>query len=130
MTLREGYQTTGVQNLGRMTDALHYALISSSPAGPGQAPVIKIFPAWPEEWDADFKLLARGNFLVTASSRAGKVVDLQLFSYSGSDCIIVNPWSGSKVIMYRNGKKSEKLTGSLLTFRTRTGERISLSPVH
>lgn len=49
MTLREGYQTTGVQNLGRMADALHYALINSSPPGPGKDPVITLFPAWPDE---------------------------------------------------------------------------------
>ena len=129
MTLREGYQTTGVQNLGRMADALHYALISSSPTGPGQDPVIKIFPAWPEEWDADFKLLARGNFLVTASFKGGKTGELHILSQSGSDCTIVNPWTGSAVILNRNGKRSEKLKGTLLTFKTKKGERITLSPI-
>jgi len=128
MTLREGYQTTGVQNLGRMADALHYALINSAPPGPGQDPVIQLFPAWPEEWDADFKLLARGNFLVTASSRGGSVTELELMSQSGSDCRLQNPWTGSAVILYRNGRRSEKLKGDLLTFKTKSGESISLVP--
>ncbi len=130
MTLREGYQTTGVQNLGRMADALHYALINSAPPGPGQEPIIQLFPAWPEEWEADFRLLARGNFLVTASARAGKVTDLRLLSQSGSDCRILNPWTGSAVILYRNGKRSDKLKGAVLTFKTKSGESISLTPVH
>ncbi|OFY66898.1 MAG: glycoside hydrolase [Bacteroidetes bacterium RBG_13_43_22] len=128
MTLREGYQTTGVQNLGRMSDALHYALINSSPPGPGKDPVVSLFPAWPEEWDADFKLLCRGNFLVESSFRDGKIVFLELLSQSGSACRIINPWTNSKVLLYRNGKKSERLSGNLLKFDTRSGERIKIIP--
>lgn len=129
MTLREGYQTTGVQNLGRMADALHYALINSAPPAPGKDPVIILFPAWPEEWDADFKLLARGNFLVTSSFRDGKISFLEIFSKSGSDCRIINPWPESVVTIFRNGKKSEKLKGNMLTFKTKADERIVLAPV-
>jgi hypothetical protein len=128
MTLREGYQTTGVQNLGRMADALHYALINSSPPGPAQDPVITLFPAWPEEWDADFKLLARGNFLVTSSFRNGKITHLEIFSGSGSECRLINPWPGSSVTVFRNVKKSESLRGNTLTFKTKPGEEIALSP--
>ncbi len=127
MTLREGYQTTGVQNLGRMADALHYALMNSSPPGPGEDPVIVLFPAWPDEWDAEFKLLARGNFLVTASFTDGNIKDVELFSGSGSDCRLVNPWPGSPVTIYRNEKKSETLKGNTLIFKTRQGELIRLS---
>lgn len=126
MTLREGYQTTGIQNLGRVADALHYALMNSSPPGPGEDPVIKLFHAWPEEWDADFKLLARGNFLVTSSSRGGRVTFLQLVSGSGSICRIINPWPGSKVAVFRNGRKSGTLQGNLLIFKTNKGETIGL----
>jgi len=128
MTLREGYQTTGVQNLGRMADALHYALVSSSPPGPAQDPVIQLFPAWPDDWEADFKLLCRGNFLVEASSRNGKVAFLEILSQSGSVCRLINPWKDLKVSLSRNGKKSENLSGQLLTFNTKKGERIRLAP--
>ena len=34
---------------------------------------IFLFPAWPEEWDVDFKLRAPGNTFVEASFRNGKV---------------------------------------------------------
>jgi hypothetical protein len=128
MTLREGYQTTGVQNLGRMADALHYALVNSAPPGPAKDPVIQLFPAWPDDWDADFKLLCRGNFLVEASYRNGKVTFLEILSQNGSVCRLINPWAGSKISVIRNGKKSETLSGHLMTFNTRTAERIRLTP--
>jgi hypothetical protein len=128
MTLREGYQTTGVQNLGRMIDALHYALINSSPPGPGKDPIIHLIPAWPDDWDADFKLLCRGNFLVTSSFRNGNVANLEIISQSGAECKLINPWQGSIIIIFRNGKKSEKLRGNMLTFNTKAGEKIDLIP--
>jgi hypothetical protein len=121
MTLREGY-------LGRMADALHYALISSSPPGPGKDPVISLFPAWPDEWDADFKLLARGNFIVTASFKDGKIEKAGLFSGSGSECRIMNPWPGKSVIISRDGRNSGKLKGNMLIFKTGKGENITLLP--
>jgi hypothetical protein len=126
MTLREGYQTSGVQNLGRMVDALHYALLNSSPPGPGKDPVIILFPAWPDEWDADFKLLARGNFLVTSSFKNGKIASLEILSKSGSVCQLKNPWKNTKVVLYRNGKRSERISGDLLVFKTRPDETIKI----
>ena len=129
MTLREGYQTTGVQNLGRMVDALHNALVQSSPPGPGKDPVINLFPAWPEDWEADFKLLCRGNFLVNSSFRDGRVSSLEIYSLSGSECRIINPWPGEKVILFRNNNKSETLTGKLLTFSTKINEHLNIAPV-
>ncbi len=128
MTLREGYQTTGVQNLGRAADALHYALVQSSPPGPGKEPVISLFPAWPEEWDADFRLLCRGNFLVECSIRNGKVALLRILSQSGSDCTLINPWPDKKITLFRDREKSGSLSGKLLTFRTKRNETITLSP--
>src|SRR5262249_51891791 len=71
MDLREGFQTNSVQRLGRAADTLHNALCQSAPAGPGQAPVIRVFPAFPREWDAAFTLLARGAFLVSSSIEGG-----------------------------------------------------------
>ena len=128
MTLREGYQTTGVQNLGRVADAIHYALINSAPPGPGKDPVISLFPAWPDDWDADFRLLCRGNFLVTSSFRNGKVVLLDILSQSGSQCRIINPWAGSKVTLYSNGMKSNTLTGNFFIINTKANETIRLVP--
>lgn len=126
MTLREGFQTTGVQNLGRVADALHYALVQSTPPAPGKEPVINLFPAWPDDWDASFRLLCRGNFLVSASFSNGTVSNVNIISNSGSVCRIINPWNARKVAIYRNGKKSGFLSGNLLVFRTGINEKISL----
>jgi hypothetical protein len=127
MTLREGYQTTGVQNLGRMADALHYALVRSSPQSPGSDPLIKLFPAWPEEWDAGFKLLCRGNFLVTASIIKGKIGNVEILSLSGAECKIINPWKDKKVNVSRNGKISGTISGNMLKLNTKINEVITLS---
>lgn len=101
---------------------------SSAPPGPGKDPVISLFPAWPDEWDADFKLLSRGNFLIESSYKNGKVVFVELLSQSGSVCAIINPWTDLKVQLYRNGKKSELISGKILTFKTGTGENIKIIP--
>jgi len=37
---------------------------------------IRLFPAWPKDWDVDFKLHAPGNTTVQATLRGGKVVHL------------------------------------------------------
>lgn len=127
MTLREGYQTTGVQRLGRVTDALHSALLQSAPAGPGQEPVIRLFPAWPDEWEGSFKLLARGGFLVSSSFKNGQVEFAEIVSQTGADCIIRNPWPGQRVNFYRNGQKQSLGDKSLFKIKTTKGDRIILA---
>ena len=126
MDLREGQQTTSVQRLGRAADALHNALCQSIPAGPGREPVIRVFPAWPKEWDAAFTLLARGAFLVSSSMAAGKIEFVEIQSQAGGECRLRNPWPESTVTLHRNGTKTEDLSGSLLTFPTAKGEIVSV----
>ena len=126
MTLREGYQTTGVQRLGRVADALHLALLQSALASPGQEPVIRLFPAWPDEWDASFKLLARGGFLVSSSFKNGQVESAEIISQAGADCMIRNPWPGKSVDLYRNGKKQSLGEKSLFRIKTTKGDHLVL----
>jgi Glycosyl hydrolase family 95 catalytic domain/Domain of unknown function (DUF5703) len=124
MTLREGYQTQGVERLGRVADALNIALCQSAPPEPGGDPIIYVFSAFPKDWNADFKLLARGNFLVTSSIKDGNIKFVELHSNSGALCRLHNPWDDGSVTLYRNGKKSETLSGSILTFDTEKDEDI------
>jgi len=107
MTLREGPQALDAQRLGRAAEALHVALLNSAPPAPAEDPVIQFFSAWPKEWDARFKLGARGGFVVTASIRGGQVESVELESLAGGECRVRNPWSGE-----------------LQRFTTRKGERI------
>jgi glycosyl hydrolase family 95 len=124
MTLREGPQALDAQRLGRAAEALHLALLQSTPPTPGGDPVIRVFPSWPKEWDASYTLLARGAFLVTSSIERGRIGFVELESQTGGECRLRNPWGDSEVTFYRDGKQSEKHRGSLLRFPTRKGERI------
>lgn len=119
MDLREGFQTTGVQRLGRVADALHNALCQSIPASPGKEPVIHLFPAWPIEWDAHFCLLARGNFLVTSRMYDGKIEFAEIVSNSGVQCNIRNPWREGKVVVYKNNKKILETSDNLISVSTK-----------
>jgi Glycosyl hydrolase family 95 catalytic domain/Glycoside hydrolase family 95, C-terminal domain len=128
MTLREGAQTTGLQRIGRAADALLMALCQSVPAGPAKDPVIRVFPAWPKEWDAAFTLLARGAFLVSSSMQAGQIEFVEIHSNAGQECHLQNPWPDKTVTLRRDGRKAEDLSGSLLTFSTTKNETIVVVP--
>ncbi|MBN1108632.1 MAG: hypothetical protein JXR66_02455 [Bacteroidales bacterium] len=49
---------------------------------------IFLFPAWPEEWDVDFKLHAPGNITVECSLKKGEIVSLEVTPVSGSKEVI------------------------------------------
>ncbi|MGM0531764.1 MAG: glycosyl hydrolase family 95 catalytic domain-containing protein, partial [Bacteroidota bacterium] len=118
MTLREGFQTTGVQRLGRMADALHLALFQSAPSEPGGKPVIRVFPAWPDNWDASFTLLGRGNFLITSSIQDNSVEFVEIKSFAGEICMVRNPWPDEIVSLYVDGKEIKSFEGELIEFST------------
>jgi hypothetical protein len=124
MGLREGPQAMDIERLGRASEALHYALLQSEPVEPGKDAILRVFPAWPAEWDAAFTLRARGAFLVTSSMRKGQIEFVELRSEAGAECRLRNPWPQSPVSLFRNGKKAEDLSGSLVTFATNRGETI------
>jgi len=129
MTLREGPGATDCQRLGQVTAGLHLALLQSSPPAPGKSPVIRVFGAWPAEWDAEFTLLARGAFLVTSAMRGGTIEFVELRSQAGGECGVRNPWGEKAVTLYRDGRRAEELNRSLLAFSTAKGETIVLVPV-
>jgi hypothetical protein len=105
MSLREGAQALDAQAFGRASEALHISLMQSNPPGPAEAPVIRLFPAWPNGWEAAFTLLARGAFLVTSSIRGGTVEFVELESLAGADCRLRNPWGDSEVTLYRDQRR-------------------------
>lgn len=128
MDLREGYQTTSVQRLGRAADTLHNALIQSVGAGPAELPVIRVFPAWPRDWDARFSLLARGGFTVSSAMHNGQIEVVHIHSQAGGECRLRNPWDGGPVAVYRENRPWLELEGSLLKFQTSAGEEFLLRP--
>jgi hypothetical protein len=124
LVIEEGPGNVDAERLGKACQGLHTALLQSVPPAPGRDLIIHVFPAWPKEWNAQYTLLARGAFLVTSSMREGEVEFVELRSQAGGECRLRNPWAMAKVTLYRDGKKSEDLTGSLLTFSTAKGENI------
>jgi len=128
LTLREGHQAIDAQRLGRAAEALHLALLQSNPAGPAGDPVLRVFAAWPTQWDAAFRLLARGAFLVASSIKSGHIEFVEIESLAGEECRLRNPWPQSVVVLFRDGRKSEESKGSLLQFSTRRGETILAAP--
>src|SRR4051794_18811304 len=126
MTLREGPQALDAQRLGRAAEALHIALLQSAPPEPGAEPVIRLFAAWPKDWNASFQLRARGAFLVRSSFENGSIRSVRILSERGAPCRLANPWPGSQISVIRNGAKSETLQGQILTFPSKKNEQIEL----
>ena len=125
MDLKEGVQTQCNERMGNASDALTMALCQSVPAGPAQPSVIRVFPAWPETWDADFKLLCRGNFLVSSAMHDGRIEFVEVHSQAGGRCQIHNPWDGEAAV-YRHGSLPKKIEAAILSFDTAKGDDIVL----
>jgi hypothetical protein len=115
-----------MQYLGSCSDALQQALLQCLAPKPGGDPILRVFPAWPTEWDAAFQLLAKGGFLVTSSMRRGQIEFVEVRSQLGGECTLRNPWVSDGATLYRNGRRVEDLTGSLLKLPTRRDEILIL----
>ncbi|MDR1593009.1 MAG: glycoside hydrolase N-terminal domain-containing protein [Prevotellaceae bacterium] len=90
--------------------------------------VIHLYPNWDKKINATFTTLrAAGAFLVSSKLANGTVFHLTIHSEKGGLCKLKNPWGTAKVLLIRNGKPSENLTGELLTFKTSVNERIVIS---
>jgi hypothetical protein len=122
MTLREGPQALDAQRLGRAAEALQLALLQSLPPVSAGEPVIRLFAAWPGDWDADFTLRARGAFVVRSSIRTGQIAFVEFRSMAGAPARLRNPWGAAPVTLYRNGQRWKQLEGPLLTFDTVRGD--------
>jgi len=128
LRLREGPGAIDAEHIGGLSMGIHQTMLDSSPASITNDEPIRIFNDWPKDWDAAFTLLARGAFLVSSSMEKGQVEFVEIRSNAGQACHLQNPWSEKAVTLYRNGKKAEDLSGSLLTFPTAKGETIVVVP--
>ncbi len=117
-----------VERLGTCGYALQEALRQSVPPHTGGEHVIRVFPAWPRQWDATFRLLAGGGFLVASAMRTGRIEFVELLSQLGGPCRLRNPWPKQAVVLHRDGKAAKTLSGDLLTFDTRKGENLLVLP--
>ncbi|MEI6972717.1 MAG: glycoside hydrolase family 95-like protein, partial [bacterium] len=116
-----GYQAHSIEHLGLLAMILQEALLQSVSPRPGAPEVISVFPAWPGAWDAEFRLLARGGFMVTASIRDGDVQFVEIESRLGGICRFRNCWRGSCGLSEGAGPRRQ-LNGHLVTFGTNPGK--------
>lgn len=88
--------------------------------------VLRLFTI-PKEHNASFKnIRAWGAFLVSARLNQGLVSDVVVKSEKGKPVTLLNPWPNQQVLLIRNGKKAETLSGSRITFSTKPDETIEL----
>jgi hypothetical protein len=128
LQLREGPGAIECQRLGNASYALSSALLQSFPPSVGENPVNHIFPAWPKEWDAQFTLPARDAFLISASMEKGEIEFVEIHSKKGGRCYIQNPWLGTDITLYRDGKRSKNISGKLLVLSAEIGETLTIAP--
>ncbi len=117
------FQAHSIEHLGLLTMTLQEALLQSVSPRPGEPEVIRVFPAWPKAWDAEFKLIARGGFVVTAAIRGGEIQTVEILSRHGEECRIRNPWPGPCRITTSQSKPvpHSVVSGGLLVFQTERG---------
>jgi len=113
-------QAHSIEHLGLLAMTLQEALLQSVSPRPGEPEVISVFPAWPRAWDASFRLLARGGFLVAAVKRRGEVESIELESRLGETCRLRNPWS-APCLLCEDGAAPIEITNEILIFATKPG---------
>jgi hypothetical protein len=120
-----GTQAHSIEHLGLLSMVLQEALLQSVSPRPGEPEVIRVFPAWPRAWDAEFLLLARGGFLVSAAIRGGEIQAVGIESRLGEECRLRNPWPRPCRVETSGGQPCERLTvdDGLVCFATARGER-------
>jgi hypothetical protein len=90
--------------------------------------LIRVAPALPKAWSADFKLLAMNGLEVTARAEQGQVRWLSVLSQRGQPAEIVNPFGGFAVVTC-DGAKILRAEGPRLRFATQAGRKYVVLPV-
>jgi len=111
----------GIENSCTVTNAINEMFCMSV------GNVIRIFAHFPNNRKAGFKnIRAWGGFLVSARITEGLISNVILVSEKGKFCTIVNPWPGKKVVVVRNRKRGETISGERISFITSPNEKIEL----
>jgi hypothetical protein len=115
-----------MQELGAFSESLHSPLLQSLAPDPAGDPVIHVAPGWPLQWDASFRLLAKGGFVVQSVIEDGEIALVELESERGGEALVANPWPDSAVDVYRGGRRRATVAGARFALDTRRGERLVL----
>ncbi len=120
-------QAHSIEPLGCISFLLQESVLQGVSARPGQPEIISLFPAWPRDWDASFRLLTRGGFVVSSAMRGGEVESVEIDSRRGEVCRLRNPW-GMSCTLREAGAAERELDGEILQFDTELGARYRLLP--
>jgi len=126
MSLFEGPTAASVEHLGLLSMTLQESLLQSVSARPGEPEVVRVFPAWPAGWNASFRLLARGGFLVSSEMRDGSVTFIDVESRLGEECRVRHPF-GDACVLAGPDAPARTVRGDLVCFPTVAGGRYRLS---
>ncbi len=126
LTAREGINAMSAQRLGNAAAGLQMGLLQCSGGAPGRRGVIRLFPAWNLEHNAEFELYARDGFRVRARVENGEIAPVVITSTLGGECLMANPWSVP--VKVRSDDGVWDLEGERLRFDTRQGSVYTVSP--
>jgi alpha-L-fucosidase 2 len=127
LRLREGPGAIDAEHLAGLAFGIHQSLLTNSVNDTLTISALQLFPSWPKDWTVHFKLLARGNTVVTAAQQGGKILAVKLEPKLGGSIHLRNPWGEAPVHISRGGI-SETQRGETLTIATRPDEVIRISP--
>ena len=80
------------QRLGNVAAGLQLGLLQCSGGAPTLDPVIRVFPAWKADWNAEFELHARGGFIVSAKQEDGIIEYVRVHATRDQQLTLINPW--------------------------------------
>jgi len=84
-----------------------------------------LLPSIRGNWSGNFKLLARGGFLVTCQFTDGKVTRVIIESEQGRNLRVNNPFAHCKIAV--NGSSKLSVSDPLIKLPTQRGDKIELS---
>ena len=132
LTAREGINAISAQRLGNAAAGLQLGLMQCSGGAPTLAPVIRVFPAWKRDWNAEFELYARGGFIVTSKMENGAIPFVKIAATRDGTLALVNPWAGDATVTTvttarANTKKT--VSGVKLSLQVKAGDELLFEPV-
>jgi hypothetical protein len=112
----------GIENFNTVPSTIAEMLLQSFQG------TVRLFPSWPAASDARFgDLRATGAFLVSSRLKGGVVQYVRVASEQGGPVVLVNPWPGKTLRLYRNETDAGPLAGAELTIQTTKGETLSIA---
>ena len=116
------------QRLGNCAAALQRALLQSGGGSAWLPGVINLFPAMPKEWNARFRLFAKGGFRVESSCIDGQIGETAIYSELGETLRIRCPFEKGMMVRVNGEKGVEvKNAGTLYEIATNKGDEIRIT---